>query len=158
MDELQPIIVFLGRNFVDCHGICNPICVKLLQLMCAVITQNSMKKEVSISINGWVTANCSVLRPPCCMSSWNLLSYLCQTLTDYDRCYSAQFKKNDVSISNRFPGSTNAAYTDKQTHTDDDSIRRNAMRCISLKKDVSILNRFPEVHKRGTYTHRHTRR
>ena len=33
-----------SRHFV-CHlGICNPICVKLLQLMCAVITHNSAKK------------------------------------------------------------------------------------------------------------------
>ena len=33
-----------SRYFV-CHlGICNQICVKLLQLMCAVITQNSAKK------------------------------------------------------------------------------------------------------------------
>ena len=31
-------------HFVHHLGICNPICVKLLQLMCAVITHNSAKK------------------------------------------------------------------------------------------------------------------
>ena len=37
-----------GRHFV-CHlGICNPICVKLLQLMCGVIMHNSVKNEVFI--------------------------------------------------------------------------------------------------------------
>ena len=33
-----------SRHFVRHLGICNPICVKLLQLMCAVITHNSAKK------------------------------------------------------------------------------------------------------------------
>ena len=71
--------------FVRYLGICNRICVKLLQLMCAVITHNSVKKnEVSILINGYVTAN-----PP----SWSLLSDLCQTFIDYVQCYSTQFKK-----------------------------------------------------------------
>ena len=62
----------------------------------------------------------------------------------YVRCYSAQFKKNDLSISNRFPGVHKCGihtdiqthtdiHTDTQTHTHDDSIRRNAMRCISPK-------------------------
>ena len=46
--------------FVRHLGICNQICVKLLQLMCAVITHNLVKNEVSILINGWVTANYSV--------------------------------------------------------------------------------------------------
>ena len=68
---------------------------------------------------------------------WNLSSDLCQTLTDYVRCYFAQFKKNDISISNRFLRSTNAAYIHKHTHTHththDDSIRRNAMRRFSPK-------------------------
>ena len=40
------------------------------------------------------------------------------------------FKKNDVSISNRFPGvHKRIIHTDTQTH--DDSIRRNARCCIS---------------------------
>ena len=33
-----------SRHFVWHLGICNPICVKLLQLMCAVITHNSAKQ------------------------------------------------------------------------------------------------------------------
>ena len=35
MAELEPIIVFHGRHFVRHLGICNPICVKLLQIMSA---------------------------------------------------------------------------------------------------------------------------
>ena len=48
MAELQPIIVFHSRYFVRYLGICNRICVKRLQLMCAVITHIQQKKEVSI--------------------------------------------------------------------------------------------------------------
>ena len=34
MAELPPIIVFHCRHFVRHLGICNPICVKLLQVKC----------------------------------------------------------------------------------------------------------------------------
>ena len=54
MAELQPIIVFYGRHFVRHLGICYRICVKLLQLMCAVITHNSVKKR-SLYINKWLS-------------------------------------------------------------------------------------------------------
>ena len=84
MAELQPIIVFHGRHFVRHLGICNPICVKLLQIMSGVIPCNLKQK----------------------------------------RLYLRHFHKV-----------TNAAHTHthRQTHTHDDSIRRNAMRCISPK-------------------------
>ena len=53
MVELQPIVVFNGCHFVRHLGICNRICVKLLQLMLVVIGRNSVRKkkenEVSIS-------------------------------------------------------------------------------------------------------------
>ena len=39
-----------GRHFVRHLGICNPICIKLLQLMTGVITHNSVKKR-SLYIN-----------------------------------------------------------------------------------------------------------
>ena len=53
MAELQPIIVFHSRHFVRHLGICNRICVKLVELMSGVIMHNSVKKnEVSILING----------------------------------------------------------------------------------------------------------
>ena len=84
MAELQPIMVFHGRHFVHYLGICNPICVKLLQIMSGVI------------------------------------------------------KRKTTSISNRFPGVHKHGIhtqTDIQTHTHDDSIRRNAMRCISPEND-----------------------
>ena len=46
-------------------------------------------------------------------------------------------KKNDVSISTVFLASTSAEFTqtDRQTHPHDDSIRRNAIRCISPKNN-----------------------
>ena len=50
-------------------------------------------------------------------------------------------EKYDVSISNRFPGvhkrgiRTHTRQTDRHTH-DDDSNRRNAMRCISPKNEI----------------------
>ena len=44
MAELQPIIVFHGRNFVRHLQICNPICVKLLQIMSGVILRNLKEK------------------------------------------------------------------------------------------------------------------
>ena len=46
-----------GRHFVRHLGICNPICIKLLQLMSGVITHNSVKTTKSILINGWVIAS-----------------------------------------------------------------------------------------------------
>ena len=85
MDELQPNVVIHGRHFVRHIGICNPICVRLLQVMSCVILRN--------------------------------------------------LKKNGVSISNRFPG---VHKRDTHTHTHDDSIRRNAMRCISFKNTAWI--------------------
>ena len=89
-----------GRHFVRHLGICNPICIKLLQLMWSVITNNSVKKnEVSILINGWVIANYSVSRPPFCPPSWNLFLYLRPTSTTDVQCHYAQFsEKNEVSI------------------------------------------------------------
>ena len=49
MAELQPIIVFHGRHFVRHLGICNLICVKLLQIMSGVISRNLKKNDASIS-------------------------------------------------------------------------------------------------------------
>ena len=94
MTELQPIIVFHGRHFVRHLGICNPICVKLLEIMSGVIPRN--------------------------------------------------LKKNDISISNRFPGIHKRGIQTHRhihTHTDthDDSIRQNAIRCISPKKMNDIV-------------------
>ena len=57
---------------------------------------------------------------PFCQPSWNFKSDLCQTVTDYIRCYFAQFKIKTTSVSQTvFLRFTNAAYThtDRQTHT-----------------------------------------
>ena len=40
MAELQAITVFHGRHFVRFLVICNPICVKLLQIMSGDIPRN----------------------------------------------------------------------------------------------------------------------
>ena len=50
-------------------------------------------------------------------------------------------QKVDVSISNRFPEVHKCGihkHRHTHTHTHDDSIRRNAMRCISPKNDASV--------------------
>ena len=47
MAELLPTIVFHGGHFVRHIGICNPICVKLLQIMSGVIPRN-LKKTTSL--------------------------------------------------------------------------------------------------------------
>ena len=54
MAELQQLIVFHGRYFVRNLGMRNGICVKLVQLMCIVITDNSVKQQ-SLYINKWVS-------------------------------------------------------------------------------------------------------
>ena len=43
MAKLQPIIVFHDRHFVRHFGICNPSCVKRLQVMSGVIPRNLKK-------------------------------------------------------------------------------------------------------------------
>ena len=45
MAELQPITVLHSRHFVRHLGICNPICVKLLQVISGVITSNLKEKR-----------------------------------------------------------------------------------------------------------------
>ena len=47
MAELQSVM-FHGRHFVRHLGICNPICVKLLQMMSGVNARN-LKKDISVS-------------------------------------------------------------------------------------------------------------
>ena len=53
MIELQPIIVFHGRHFVRHLGICNPICVKLLQAMSGVIPRNLKKRRIFLIPFSW---------------------------------------------------------------------------------------------------------
>ena len=94
MAELRPNIVLHGRHFVCDLGICNPICVKLLQCMFGVIPSNLKQKRRLY------------LKP----FSWSPQTR--HTYTDRQ--------------------------TDRHTHTHDDSIRRNAMRCISPKNWMRI--------------------
>ena len=122
--------MFYSRHFVRHLGICNRICVKLLQLMSVVITHNSVKtNEVSILINGWVTANYSVSRPPFCSPSWHLQSDLCKTLTGYVRCH---------STSNRFPGVHKRGIHTDTTHTHTHmSIAIGEMQCVAFRLKMS---------------------
>ena len=53
MAELRPIIVFHGRHFVRHLGICNPICVKLLQTMSGVIPRNLKKRRLYLKPFSW---------------------------------------------------------------------------------------------------------
>ena len=140
MAELQSIIVFHSRHFVRHLGICiSDMCQSSTTNVRCHCAQFSEKNEVSILINGWVTANYSVSRPSFCPPSWNLYFDLCKTLTGYVRCHFEQFKKTTSPSQTVFLRSTNAAHarthahTHAHTHTHDDSWRRNAMHCISPK-------------------------
>ena len=52
MAESQSIIVFHGRHFVGHLGICNPICIKLLQIMSGVIPRNLKQKRPPVYGSG----------------------------------------------------------------------------------------------------------
>ena len=99
MAELQSIIVFHGRHFVNHNGICNRICVELLQLMCAVITHNSVKKR-RLYFHKWLSYN----QLYCFMAAifvrhLGICNRMCQTCVNDVRCYYAQFAEKDkVSI------------------------------------------------------------
>ena len=53
MAALRPIIVFYGRHFVRHHGICIPICVKLLQILSGVILRNQTKNTSLSQTDSW---------------------------------------------------------------------------------------------------------
>ena len=136
MAELHRIIVFYGRHFNRHLGICNRIYDKLLQRMSGIIAHSSVRNEVSILINGWVTANYSISRPPFCSP----LEFVIRIVPNFYRLcpvlFCAIFIKNDFSITNRFSGvHKRGIHIHSQTHTytykHNDSIRRNAVRCIS---------------------------
>ena len=116
MAELQSIILFHGRHFVHHLGICNQICVKLLKLMCAVITHNSVKNR-SLYINKWPSYNQLYCFTTTILSA--ILEFVIGFVSNsYRLCpvlFHAILKKNDASIQTVFLASTNVAYT--QTHT-----------------------------------------
>ena len=53
MAELRQIIVFHCRHFDRHIGICNPICVKLLQVMFGVIPHNLKKRRLYLKPFSW---------------------------------------------------------------------------------------------------------
>ena len=94
MTELQPIIVH-GRHFIRHLGTWNQICVKRLLLMWLSLQAFRWKNEVAILINGWLTADYSVSRPPFCPPSWNLKSVLCQTVYNHSHLDTADLTISD---------------------------------------------------------------
>ena len=92
--EVSILIVVHGRHFVRHIGSCNPICVKLLQVMSGVIPRNLKKRRLYLTPFSW--------RP--------------------------QMRHTHTHTHTHTNTQTP---TDRKSHTHDDSIRRNAMRCIS---------------------------
>ena len=132
MAELQLIIVFHGRHFVRHLKICNRNCVKLLQLICALITHNSMKRR-SLYINKWL-----IYIQLSCFTATILsaiLEFVIRFVSNSDRLCPVLFRtiQKMTSLNQTVcMRSTNAAHTHVSTtaHTHDDSIRRNTMHCI----------------------------
>ena len=116
MTELQSIIVFYGPHFVRHLGIRNSICVKLLQLMCAVITHNSLIKR-SLYINKGLSYSQLQCFTAAILSV--ILEFVILFVSNSYRLCPLLFcaiYKNDVSISNRFPG-VHKRKRDTHTHT-----------------------------------------
>ena len=105
MAKLRPNIVFHDRHFVRHLGICNPICVKLLQVMSGVIPSNSKEKGRLC------------LKP----FSWG---------PQTQHIHTHRHTHTQTHTHTRTHARTHAR---THTHTHDDRIRRNAMRCISTK-------------------------
>ena len=105
-----------GRHFVRHLGICNPICIKLLQLMSGVITHNSVKKRSLILISGWVTAKYSV-HGRHFARHFGICNQICVKLLQVMSGVIPRNLKETTSLSQTvFPGSTTAAYTHARTH------------------------------------------
>ena len=106
-DSLVPSIfpVLTRRMLLPCRAqplFCPPILEFVIGFVsnfynwCALSLRTIQRKnEVSVLINGWVTANYSVSRPSFCPPSWNLLSDLCHTSTTHVRCHYA--KSSDIT-------------------------------------------------------------
>ena len=129
MAELQPIIVFHGRHFVRHLEICNHISVKLLLLMFAVITHNSVKKR-----RGWVTVN-YMFHVRHFVRHLGICNPICVKLLQIMSGVIPRNLKKTTSLSQTVFLASTTRHTRRQTHrhtdTNDDSIRWNAMRCIS---------------------------
>ena len=143
MAELQPNIVFYSRHFVRHLGICNRICVELLELMFGVNTHNSVKKR-SLHINKWLSYGHIVFHGRHFVRHLGICHLICVKLFQVmSGVIPSNLKKTTSLSQNVVLSFTNAAYThthshththtQTHTHTHDDSIRRNAMRCILPK-------------------------
>ena len=162
MLEIQPcicmdpilfaILEFVIRFVSNCCNWC-PVSLRTIQ----------WKNEVSILINGKVTANYRLSQPPFFSSSWNLQSDLCQTSRNDVRCHYAQFSEKRIRPINkwliivfhdrrfvRYLGIFNPICV-KLLQVMAGVIPRNLK-----KNDISISNRFSGVHKRGIHTQTHT--
>ena len=133
---MGPIIVFHGCHFVRYLGICNRICVKFLQLTGAVITHNSLKNEVYI--NQWLSCNQLYCFTADIIAA--ILEFVIRfVLIPYRLCpllYRTIYK-NQFLYLKAFSWGPQTRHTPAHTHTHDESIRWNAMRCISPKNTIN---------------------
>ena len=108
-----------GRHFVRRLGICNPICVKLLQIIFGVIPRNLKKKTTSIS---------------------NRFPEVHKRGIHTDTHTDTQTHTDSSTYTHRHTQTHTQTHTDTHRHanTQDDSIRRNAMRCISSKMSRNL--------------------
>ena len=116
MAELQPIMVFHCRYFVRHPGICNWICVNILQQMSSVITYNSVEKR-SLHINKWLSYSQIYCFTAAILSA--ILEFIIRFVSNTYRLCPVSFRgihKNTTSLSHTvFLAPINAAYTHAQT-------------------------------------------
>ena len=99
--------MYHGRHFVRHLGICNQIGVKLLQLMCAVITHNSVKKG-SLYINKWLSY-CQLVfhgrhfvRHPICVKLLQIMSSIGMPILAHNGKIMFFIKTSDNFLLNKF--------------------------------------------------------
>ena len=117
MAELQPFIVFHSHHFVRHLGICNLICVNVLQLMSRVIMHNSVKKR-SLHINKWLSYSQIVFQGRHFVRHIWICNRICVKLLQVMSGVIPRNLKKTTSLSQTvFMVSTNATYTHTHTHT-----------------------------------------
>ena len=128
MVENQAMITFRSHHFVRHLGICNQICVKLPQLMWAVITRNSVKRQFHY-INKWFELQSIIaFRGRHFVRHLGICNRICVKLLQIVfGVIPCNVKKRATSLSHVvFLRFVNTAYALADTHTDGDGIRRNA--------------------------------
>ena len=166
MTELQPIIVFHGRHFIHHLGSCNRICVKLLQLMWAVITHNLVEKR-SLYINIWLSysqlfhgrrfvRHLVICNRICVKLIKIMFGVIPRNLKEKQCLYLKQFSwhpqtrhthTHTRALTRVRAGARAHTHTHTHTHTHGDSNKRNTMHCISPKCSMicSFFSNLQEI-------------